>query len=380
MAFSKVERPKETRAGSVRMAVGAVASLALVAFLQTPLLGIPVTVDGVRHDVAVGTRIQDLIDAGLVTSSGGDVVAASDGSVVEIGRGEPVGVRADGEPVGPGMRIVRPVDVQTAPGDDVVEPLMTKREPIPIPVVEEGEGSFVRLASPGAVGVRELTLGELSGQVVDERVMEEPAPMVLRRVELSPHDRVVALTFDDGPWPGQTDRILDILAAERVHATFFMLGSQVDLHPDLARRVVEEGHMVGNHSYTHVRTRVGHPMTAMAEINACRDAIERATGVRPGWYRPPGGLDTPSVYAASEQAGNYVLLWTVDPQDWRRPTPEQITSEVLSTSECGSVVLLHDGGGDRTATIEALPAIIQGLKDRGYEFVTTEEIPSLAWQ
>ena len=340
------------------MAVGAVASLALVAFLQTPLLAIPVTIDGVRHDVAVGTRVRDLIGAGLVTSPDGDIVAAVDGNVLAVGGGEPVVVRAEDEPISLGMRIVRPVDLETAPGADVVEPLVTEREPIPIAVVEEGEGSFVRLASPGAVGVRELTLGELSGQVVDERVVEESAPMVLRRVQLSPHDRVVALTFDDGPWPGQTDRVLDILAAERVQATFFMLGSRVDLHPDLARRVVEEGHMVGNHSYTHVRTRVGHPMTARAEIDACRDAIERATGVRPGWYRPPGGLDTPSVYAASEQAGNYVLLWTVDPQDWRRPGSPQI----------------------RNVPGTALPGIIRELKDRGYEFVTTEEIPALAWQ
>jgi peptidoglycan/xylan/chitin deacetylase (PgdA/CDA1 family) len=380
MAFWKVERPRETRTGSVRMAVGAVASLALIAFLQTPLLAVPVTVDGARHEVAVGTRLQDLVDSGLVASARGDVVAAGDGTVVAAGAGRPVGVFVDGDPADPELRIMRPMDVVTADGADVVESLTTGREPIPIPVVEEGEGSFVRLASPGAVGVIELTRGELSGQIVAERVVEEPAPMVLRRVQLSPRDAVVALTFDDGPWPGQTERILDILAAERVRATFFMLGSQVDRHPDLARRVVEEGHMVGNHSYTHVRTRVAHPMTASAEIAAGRDAIERATGVRPGWYRPPGGIDTPSVYAASEQAGNYVLLWTVDPQDWKRPTPDRLTADVLAASERGSVILLHDGGGDRTATIEALPGIIRGLKARGFEFVTTQEIPALAWQ
>jgi peptidoglycan/xylan/chitin deacetylase (PgdA/CDA1 family) len=75
-----------------------------------------------------------------------------------------------------------------------------------------------------------------------------------------------------------------------------------------------------------------------------------------------------------------VLLWTVDPQDWRGPSPEQIMDDVISAAECGSVILLHDGGGDRTSTIEALPGIVRELKDRGYEFVTTEEIPALAWQ
>jgi peptidoglycan/xylan/chitin deacetylase (PgdA/CDA1 family) len=191
-------------------------------------------------------------------------------------------------------------------------------------------------------------------------------------------ERLVALTFDDGPSEPTTAAILDVLAREGAPATFFMVGANVEAAPELARRAVSEGHVVANHSFRH-RKRDALLDVDYGEAERTQQAIERAAGVRPAFYRPPNGFHTPWQLAAVRRAGMRTVVWDVDPYDWKRPAPETIARRVLDGVHPGSIVLLHDGddtrqGTDRTPTIEALPLIIGGLRARGYRIVTVAEL------
>jgi len=196
--------------------------------------------------------------------------------------------------------------------------------------------------------------------------------VVAKREQVS--GKPVALTFDDGPWPGQTDAILSVLEAESVRATFFMVGSQVRRHPEIARRVVEAGHAIGNHTQNHVRLDRANPETIRREITDAQAVIQEVTGVRPRWFRPPGGGMTPRVTVEAARFEMQVAMWTLDSRDWQRPPTSRLIREVLAASHSGAIVLLHDGGGDRTVTIEALGPVIREMKKRGYVFVTLDEL------
>ncbi len=181
----------------------------------------------------------------------------------------------------------------------------------------------------------------------------------------------VALTFDDGPWPDTTAKILGILRQERVPATFFLVGQQVRRHPELLAQEVEAGVTIGTHSFSHPQ-----PFGQLSDATI-RDEVDKGlaaladNGVRTALFRPPGGAISPVVLSSARRAGLRTVLWTVDPHDWRRGTSaEQIVRQVLAEAKPGSIVLLHDGGGDRSATVAALPQIIKGLKQRKLGFAT----------
>jgi peptidoglycan/xylan/chitin deacetylase (PgdA/CDA1 family) len=178
----------------------------------------------------------------------------------------------------------------------------------------------------------------------------------------------VALTFDDGPTE-DTERILDVLAERQTPGTFFMIGRQVERHPAIARRVVAEGHLVGNHSYSHpVFLYVG-PGETRAQLRRTQQVIADVTGVHPVLSRPPCGVRTPAYFAAARGLGLRTVQWTVAGFDWQRRDPTDIASLVLGGTTAGAIVLLHDGDSanrrDRRATVEALPAIIDGIAKRG---------------
>jgi peptidoglycan/xylan/chitin deacetylase (PgdA/CDA1 family) len=183
--------------------------------------------------------------------------------------------------------------------------------------------------------------------------------------------REVALTFDDGPWPGATDRILRILHRFHVRATFFEIGSLASQHPRLVGRVLAGGNEIGNHTFDHPETMAHQSPDQIAAELRHASAVLADEGVDATLFRPPGGwFDDELVQQAREQ-GMRLVTWDVDPRDWRsHVTPKEISRAVLSHVHAGSIVLLHDGGGDAAHTIRALPAIIKGIRARGLGFVT----------
>ena len=187
----------------------------------------------------------------------------------------------------------------------------------------------------------------------------------------------VALTFDDGP-SQDTERILEVLAANKLSATFFMLGRQVELFPQIARRVIEEGHEVGNHSYSHPIYLFRGSGETREQLERAQETITKVTGARPRFARPPCGVRTPAYFAAAKRLGLRTVQWSVAGFDWKKITAAEIAERVLRDVESGSVILLHDGDSagkrDRGATVAALPMIIEGLQVRGLNVVPLSQL------
>lgn len=183
---------------------------------------------------------------------------------------------------------------------------------------------------------------------------------------VGPGDRVVALTFDDGPSMTWTPQVLDVLDRYGVPGTFFVTGWSTAAYPALARSIVARGHVVGNHTWSH-RPLKGLSDTAFAsEVDHATATIEIVTGQRVRCLRPPYGSYDQAVVTRAAARGLHTAMWTVDTQDWTRPGPDVIARAVLDDLRPGAVYLLHDGGGDRSQTVAALPSIIEGIHAAGY--------------
>lgn len=205
----------------------------------------------------------------------------------------------------------------------------------------------------------------------------ESAEGARRQHEIASGAKLVALTFDDGPWPASTESILSVLDHEDVPATFFMLGLQAKRYPRIARLVSSAGHQVGNHTYSHSQLSALSGADAWKDIQWGQKTILKATGHPAIWFRPPyGDVDARSLNVA-RQLSQRVVMWTVDSKDWERPGTDVISGNVLRAVKPGAIVLMHDGGGNRTQTVQALPGIIRELKRRGYVFVTIDELVSV---
>jgi peptidoglycan/xylan/chitin deacetylase (PgdA/CDA1 family) len=195
---------------------------------------------------------------------------------------------------------------------------------------------------------------------------------VVSQVTPSATEKVIALTFDDGPSPKNTPAILDILKQQGVKATFFLLGTNVKKYSELAQRIVNEGHAIGNHSWDHTFNKVD-ASKASHEIDDTSTLIQEVTGVKPSLFRPPGGFMDTGMATYAQQQKYMITMWSVDPKDYLVSAPI-LLDNVLRNAKPGRIVLLHDGGGDRSATIQALPQLITALKQQGYTFVTVPEL------
>jgi polysaccharide deacetylase family sporulation protein PdaB len=221
-------------------------------------------------------------------------------------------------------------------------------------------------------GQRRITRGAISGIEVSSALVRMPINAVVKRLQPGPGDKLVALTFDDGPWPLYTEQILDILRDEQVKATFFMVGRRVQRQPDVARRVVLEGHLIGNHSMSHKSFAAASPKEIERQIEKCRAAIKHHADIETNWVRPPYGAMDAAAWKIAKKTDSRVVRWSVDSLDWRRPGAKKIAKRVVKQVKPGAVILLHDGGGDRSQTVKALPQVIKALKAKGYIFVTVE--------
>ncbi|MEI6072979.1 MAG: polysaccharide deacetylase family protein [Verrucomicrobiae bacterium] len=182
----------------------------------------------------------------------------------------------------------------------------------------------------------------------------------------------IALTFDDGPHPTLTPKLLDLLKEKGIKVTFFVLGECVEANPDVLKRAAAEGHEIGNHSWDHKSfTKAGGAGVA-SEVNQTNAVIETATGKKPVLVRPPGGATNPTITRRlNTEFGLKVVMWDVDPLDWRFRNSARVTSEILKNTKAGSIILSHD---IHPTTIAAMPATIDGLLEKGFQFVTVSEL------
>jgi cellulose synthase/poly-beta-1,6-N-acetylglucosamine synthase-like glycosyltransferase/spore germination protein YaaH/peptidoglycan/xylan/chitin deacetylase (PgdA/CDA1 family) len=252
----------------------------------------------------------------------------------------------------------------------------------------EGQGEILRIEDKPAHGTRDLTVDAGSKLITDEVFQTLPEPYRVGRYGYSPNK--VALTFDDGPDPEWTPKILDVLKEKHATATFFLIGIQTDKFSGIAKRIYNEGHTIGNHTFTHPD--VSNISTAYfkMELNLTERLFGSLIGVRAILMRPPYAIDEEPDTADQvrpleipQEMGYITVGNRIDPDDWSgNPTAEKISSYVLShlppcrpeNLRCGNIVLLHDGGGNRAETVRALPAIIDGIRARGYEVAPVYEL------
>jgi peptidoglycan/xylan/chitin deacetylase (PgdA/CDA1 family) len=190
--------------------------------------------------------------------------------------------------------------------------------------------------------------------------------------------KAVALTFDDGPDPKYTPTVLALGRQRGVKFTFFLVGREIQLHPDLARQEVAEGHMIGNHTWEHPTMTYDTERQDISEVERCEDEIEKICGERTHLFRPPKGMWDGDTFLAAEALGYRMILWSVALEHHEAKTPEAMAQRVLDQVQPGMIILAHDGEPchqvDRSKTMKALPILLDGLKQRGYELVTIPEL------
>src|SRR5438309_416513 len=182
----------------------------------------------------------------------------------------------------------------------------------------------------------------------------------------------IAMTFDDGPSATLTPKLLDLLAAHHIKATFFVIGENVAEHPEIVARAAREGHEIGNHSWSHPNLAKMSEEGVRSQLRRTDDAIKSATGVRPTLLRPPyGSITAREKRWIHDEFGYQIILWDVDPNDWKRPGPAVVRTRILKETRPGSIVLSHD---IHPGTIEAMPSTFVALEAKGFKFVTVSEL------
>jgi peptidoglycan/xylan/chitin deacetylase (PgdA/CDA1 family) len=186
------------------------------------------------------------------------------------------------------------------------------------------------------------------------------------------HDgpKAIALTIDDGPSRVYTPQILRLLEKYRVIATFSMIGIEVDAHPGVARDVAAAGHVIANHTWTHPDLALLRPAAVADQMNRATGAIHKVTGRVPTLFRAPYGAWSPAVFRYCAQTKMTPVDWSVDPRDWSRPGVASIVGNIMDNTRTGSIILEHDGGGDRSETVAALKIVLPRLLAAGYHFRT----------
>ncbi len=184
--------------------------------------------------------------------------------------------------------------------------------------------------------------------------------------------KVVAITFDDGPHYKTTAKILDVLREKHVRATFFILGENAKNSPQLLAQELADEHEIGNHSYSHKHLNHLSKDKIEEEISMAEKEI-MTIAPKPIVFRPPGGLFNQTVLEAAQEKGYTTVLWTIDPRDWARPPMQQVVNQILQHTEPGSIILMHDGQYP-LPTPEAIVYVIDNLRQQGYEFVTVSEL------
>ncbi len=345
---------------------------------RTMWRSIPVTVNGEEERVRIGTHVDELLeDNGYFGVKPGRLLSVS-GNVISEDGGDRCALAIDGKAVAmadlAATEVPEGAEVSVGDGADVTEPHEEQTVPLAPGIQMESGGAVQYVSQWGAPGSKLVWKGSKSGEVVDKEVVQPPTDMVVSSRSVRPAGgKYMALTFDDGP-SKYTPQILDILKEKGVHATFYNLGNQEERFGKAAKRVVEEGHELASHTNAHQYLPELDAGALRAEITSAQDAIEGASGVRPMMMRAPYGAFTAQDWGRAGDLISCNVLWNIDTLDWKRPGADAIRSNVLNGAFNGAIVLMHDGGGDRSQDVEALPGIIDGLQKAGYQLVTVSEL------
>lgn len=338
-----------------------------------------ITVNDQAKQVRIGTSLDKyLADNNYFDAQPGKLLSVG-GNVIDERGGDRCAVSVNGKEVRPSdmsdLKLEDGNAVTVGNGADTTEEHTEETVDV-APGIQMDKGGAIQFVSQwGKAGKKKVWHGKTSGETVDKEVVQEATDMKIASLTPKPSDggKYIALTFDDGP-SSYTQQILDILAQKGVHATFFNLGNQASGKPELTRAVLDGGHELASHTNRHQDLPTLGRDDLRSEITSAFDTLEGASGKRLQMIRAPYGAFTDVEWARSADLISCNVLWNIDTLDWKRPGAAAITDMVLSHAFNGSIVLMHDGGGNRSQDVEALPDIIDKLKAQGYTFLTVSEL------
>lgn len=338
-----------------------------------------ITVNGEATRIAINTTIDAARNELGVSVTPGNLVAV-DGSILETGTGEPYSLMVNGEKKSldeaKSWHLQGGEELEFETGADRMEEYSVELNEIaPKLEIDGNGGSISYVAQWGRPRQQEKRTGTISGLVADGDVVDEGQNCIVKTITPTPEadKQLVALTFDDGP-SAYTQRYLEILNSYDAHATFFTLATEVKEMPEIARAITTGGSELMSHTNQHLDLTTLEPSSLVHEITTAAAIIDEATGVKTSSIRPPYGEFNAQSWLASQGNVSLTVLWTQDSEDWRRQGVGTIVDKALSGVRSGSIILMHDGGGNRDMDLEALPQIIESLQADGYSLVTISEL------
>lgn len=344
--------------------------------VEVTLNGDQVTISGAERSVG------GLLDNNVVSVTPGNYVAV-DGSTIRQGEGTRCTAKVNGNDTDDmGMHLNGGDKIEISNGTDITEPY-TDSEPQTLPHKTElkGVGAVHPYSNNAQDGEQVTRTGKESG-ITATVTTKEPIDNIVQYYNVNSNgDKVIALTFDDGPWDKQTDEILDILEQNDAKATFFTVGQCISGHEKELQRAANMGCEIGTHTWDHAEgSGEGVSLIKMStderkqEVQKGLEAIKNATGQEASTiFRCPGGNFDTSVATDLEGIVTAEIGWNVDTTDWKKPGADVIAQRIQSASP-GNIILMHDGGGDRSQTIEGLRQALPKLKEQGYNFITVQEL------
>lgn len=384
------EPPRKRRGGCLvalllLLVAAAVAAGGVYFYLYPPRYDI--TVNGQTVTIDRDATIGDVIAEGYAAPTPGNLLAI-DGNVAVPGGGDPFAATVDGVPTtDASVKLAKDAIVDIANGADTMETFTESQEVIPHGQHETdtSAGAYwagsLHVYEKGQDGINTVRVGDVSGVVqVEQTVPPVDSGYHIYTANVGA-DKVIALTFDDGPWPETTDQILDILEANGARATFFTIGNQVRDYAAQVQREQALGCQTCTHTWDHASgSGQGVNITYMsaeeqiAEVQQGYDVLREVLGVEPAHIlRAPGGNFYGDAIYNLEPYLDAEIGWDVDTEDWRRPGADAIYQTIMSVQP-GQVILMHDGGGDRSQTVEAVSRAVPELIAQGYQLVTINEL------
>lgn len=376
-----------------RLVLFAIAAIALIAVIVgivscasasvADAQTVSVTIDGVEQEIGGSQDVFALLASGVATTPG-DFLAI-DGSVLQQGGGYPATVEVDGVvQTDYAAKLQDGAQIALSRGGDITEGSRQEVRERAVAGEFRGNGPIHVASQEGRAGSERVSIGETSGIEVVEEVTDEGEPAIYDKLYVNTNgEKVIALTFDDGPLPAYTSQILDILKENDAKATFFTIGVNIEKEggADMVKRAHDEGHQVCTHTYDHAAgsgqgVNLGYmtPEEQVSEVQRGQDAIRAVIGdAASDVFRSPGGNFSTDVWGNVRDLISAEIGWNVDTDDWKSSSSADVAASIMS-AQPGDIVLMHDGGGDRGVTVEALRKAIPAMKEQGYHFVTIDEL------
>ena len=374
----KARRPRRHSGRATVIAIAAIVALAAGGAWMWHNRSVQVTLDGEAYQTKNGSTLEQIIEQKGLSPKAGNLVSIN-GNVIKQGEGNAFSAKVNGSDLSEDQissyHAKSGDSIQVSDGADKVEDSTTTSEDAEPKLTMKGDyGAVAYVSQWGKMGKKNVTTGKVSGET-KETVTQEPQDVVITLHNVKPDNgkKLVALTFDDGP-STYTEQYLKILAQYNAKATFFNLGSQIREYPKLSKAIVDAGCQVASHTDKHQELPALDASSLQQEFTNTFKSIKDADGVDTTIFRPPYGEFKESTWLKSGGLVSASIIWNLDSEDWRRPGVDAIVSNCTTGVTSGSIILMHDGGGNRDQDVEALPKILQTLTDQGYTFVTMNEL------